>query len=441
MDQIIFDTNTYSHWRDQDGWDWVDTAAFIDHLNRPVRPQADDAGLFRLKLVILESRGDQAISITQDHFRSLLQRFEIPESALEPLSCKDGQHTHSVEYSRVGAETYPSSLCISIQTPSLEFDKNTSSSLDSFSVLLRISVQRHSAACIIIARNHLEPDRLEATPTAGARIATALHHNYDLIRRCPFQVMNILFEQLDGLNERYWIDRERAFFKLRSEMDSFCRRPKELYDDDGMAVFGVIHGMNILRRKLIPLKYALGFELSALRYTRNLMEVYTNMQKDGNGPRFSQAMLGKFNQKIEYLETAATLRQQRREGLDEWAQLNVNILRSSNAQHDTKLTLDDSIAVKMISFVTLIFLPVSLVATISGSNAFAVENNSIGNGVKVWNNWWILLIITVGLTVLVLGSGLLYWVSRRYNARHFTDMNHGKGKGKCPFSRIGEMKT
>ncbi|KAI0880934.1 uncharacterized protein GGS22DRAFT_197259 [Annulohypoxylon maeteangense] len=436
MDQFIYESKTDSRWYIQDQWESVDSDAFINHLNRHVRPQTDESGQFQVNIVMLGLE-NKTISATRDHFESLLESLEIPRSATEPLLHKDGRHSHSIQYSETDSGGHASSLCVSIQTPSLEIDNG--SPVDSFSLLLRISAQTNSAACVIIARNNSRADTLAKTPTTADIIAGAIQRHYDLIKECPFQVINVLLEQLDSLNERYWDDRESAFFMLRTHMDVFCTNPKALYDDDGMAVFGVTHGMNILRRKLIPLDYALEFESSGLRYTHNLMEVYQDLQKHGNGPRFSQAVLKVFHQKIQYLETAVMLRHKRRDGLDEWAQLNVNILRSSNAQHDTKLALDDSIAVKTISFVTLIFLPVSLVATISSSNAFAVENSSIGNGVRVWNNWWILLVITVCLTGAVLGGGLLYWMSRRHNARHFT--NSKSANNSCPFPKILDMRT
>ncbi|KAI2469141.1 hypothetical protein F4781DRAFT_431660 [Annulohypoxylon bovei var. microspora] len=444
MDRTIFNETTDSRWYDQGIWELINDGAFVNRLNRYARPEANEAHQFRLDLVMLDSRGNNGLSITKDHFQSLLQKFEIPESSVESLFHRDGRFTHSVEPS--GAEPYsegtPDSLLITMQTPSLEFNNdNTNLPLDSIAVLLQISAQRSYATCIIITEGHIEDKDLARPFKIGDGIASALHRNYDLIRSCPFQIMNIIFGQLDSLNERYWNAREHAFFKLRTNMEGFCTNTKALYDDDGMAIFSFIHSMNILRRKLIPLDYALEFELSALHYIQVPMETYQKMQKDGNRTQFPRRVLETFNQKVRYLETAAKLRQKRREGLEEWARLNVDILRSSNAQHDTKLTLDDSIAVKTISFVTLIFLPVSVVATISGSNAFDVENRNIGNGVKVWNNWWILLIIAVCLTGVVVTGGLLYWRKRRNNARHFTDSDHGQGKGACPILEIGQMET
>ncbi|KAI1090539.1 hypothetical protein F5B19DRAFT_462970 [Rostrohypoxylon terebratum] len=437
MDQIDFESTTISRWYDQGRWDWVTgNDIFVSRLNSNVGGQFGEHPYSQLSLVTLESRRNNTISITQNDFRCLLRKFEIPESSVVPLFNKDGRYTHSVQYYRVGAEKYPSSLCISLQTPSLEFDKD-SLPIDSFSLLLRISMQRKSAACIIVARQSPGSNN----PTAGDKIEDILQRNYDMVENCPFQIVNLLFELLDRLNEKYRNDRENAFFKLRTHMDLFCKRPQALYDEDGMAVFGVTHGMNILRRKLIPLGYALDFEMAALRYIQDLKEAYREIPKDGNRHQSSHPMMDPFNIKAQYLQTAAVLRQKKREGLEKWAQLNVDILRCSNAQHDTKLMLDDSIAVKMISFATLIFLPVSVVATISGSNAFDVENSSIGNGVKVWNNWWILVIITICLTALVLGGGLLYWMSKWYNARHFTDLKHRKGRDACPFAKIGEMET
>ncbi|KAI0836183.1 hypothetical protein F5Y06DRAFT_305487 [Hypoxylon sp. FL0890] len=439
---IDFSQTTEARWYSQDRWESLGNDAFTNRLTNHTPSSANERNQFQLDMVMLEVTRRASIGITQEHFQSLLRRFEVPASSVKPLFNEDGRHTRTIQHSRVNPGGAPVSLCISMQTPSLEFDKEEGLPLDSISVLLRISPQTSSAACIVIARNPGTTEKTARAPTTACKIAEILHRNYRTLKFCPPNILNLLCSQFDGLNERYWMDRRQDLVRLQTKMHKFCEHSCEhsdtLYDDGGMAIFNVIHELNVFRHKLLPLNHAMEFQLSALSFMQTTMEAYQKMQPDGNRSQFPQVLLGTFHQEVQDLEAATKLRQNRLQEQEKWADLSVEILRSSNAQHDTKRTLDDSVAVKVISFVTLIFLPVFLVATISSSNAFDVEDYNTGNGVKVWNNWWILLVITLGLIAVVLVCGFLYLMKRRSNAlsKKVKDFKLGNTRNGCPYSEM-----
>ncbi|KAH9993343.1 hypothetical protein F4779DRAFT_608742 [Xylariaceae sp. FL0662B] len=376
-------------------WEPIASGSFTD------QPEVDESREPQLNIVILEAvQGHTSVGFTRNHFQWLLDKYKIPISSARSLFRDEGQPTHTVEYSRVGQRELPVSLCISVQTPtSIQTLPPESESL---SLLLRISVQTNSATCIVVVRN----------PTSGGIISRELQSHYQSIRSYPLHVLNVLCRQLGQLSEGPWKDRARDFKTLRKRMHAFCTGCEALYKDGGMAVYMAIHNLGIQRDMLMDLGYATSLELSTLRYAQIMGTKYQEMRAEANKPQFPRALLEIFRRENQVLETAAQSRQIGRQELEKRAELYEGILRSSNSQHGIEVSLDDSVAIKMISFITLFFLPLSLVATISGSNAFDFNKYDAGRDVLTWHYWWILIVIAGGLTVT---SFLVYYLYMRWN--------------------------
>ncbi|OTA99979.1 hypothetical protein M426DRAFT_27031 [Hypoxylon sp. CI-4A] len=401
MPQVEFQTSTTIQWYSQNKWESVNHGEFIDHLNREEHYQSNQNHQFHVNMVMLKAQGYTGISITRDHFQLLLNKLEIPASSAETLFHRDGRHTYTPQYSQQRPGGSPISLCIAMQTPSLELEPDSVLPRDSLSMLLRVSPQQRTAACIIIARDPKpRPNRtfVENNHTSGKNIGRKLEDNYSLIEACPLYIPNILCGQLDSLNEEYWNLRETFFMQIRQRMD-FCQNWRNLYEDNGMGIFRHIHGLNSLRRKLIALDHAMKFELSALHFSETIMAAYQKLQPDGKEPQALQATLETLRERNKGLETAVSLRQARREGLDKWAELDIDI-------------------------------------TVTGSNVFDVDDYNIGYGAKVWKNWWVLLVVSVGLTAVVLMASHLYRGWKRSKA--LSIMTSSK-EHRCPRNRYGSQ--
>ncbi|KAI1075675.1 hypothetical protein F5B20DRAFT_558973 [Whalleya microplaca] len=409
MSQPVSDqfSRAYCYEQDFGRFNWKDNDRFDDYLRSCGLEQlgVNDAHQFRLNIVILLEAAEESprICISREQFNSLRDEFRIPISSIRTLlnehgqptlARENGQHTHAIEYSQVGGRELPVSLCISMQTPPLESE--------SFSLLLRVSVQTNSGSCIIIVRNQ----------TTAESISQVLHDHYRSIRLYPLHVLDLLCGQLDQVGEKYCKVRYQAFEELQKKMHVFCYAHESLYKDGGKAVYGVIHNLNIQRRKLIDLDYVTGFQLSVLRFAETINTTYQEMRTEANKPDFSRDLLETFRQGNESLDIAAKLRQKRRQGLEKRAELDVGILCSSNSQHDIQISLEENITIKVISFITLFFLPLSLVATISSSNAFDFNKHDAGRDVLTWHYWWILIVVAIGLTLVAFLSCYLYL---RYN--------------------------
>ncbi|CZR51482.1 uncharacterized protein PAC_01358 [Phialocephala subalpina] len=79
--------------------------------------------------------------------------------------------------------------------------------------------------------------------------------------------------------------------------------------------------------------------------------------------------------------------------------------------HDT---VDDSATVKVVTLVTLLYLPASFVASLLGMNLFAFQGPN-GNGFQISSRFWIFVALTVPLTVLTVGSWFYIAYKRKRN--------------------------
>lgn len=74
----------------------------------------------------------------------------------------------------------------------------------------------------------------------------------------------------------------------------------------------------------------------------------------------------------------------------------------------TDESLDGNSTVRIVTLVTLIYLPASFVSTLLGMNLF--DYGPAGD-FKISHQFWIFIVIAVPLTVMTVGSW--YWFSRR----------------------------
>jgi Mg2+ and Co2+ transporter CorA len=72
----------------------------------------------------------------------------------------------------------------------------------------------------------------------------------------------------------------------------------------------------------------------------------------------------------------------------------------------TKDTVDDSATVKLVTIVTLLYLPASFVASFLGMNLFEFQSPD-GSGFQISNQFWVYFLITIPLTFLTVGSWMV----------------------------------
>ncbi|KAL5363349.1 hypothetical protein BJX96DRAFT_177989 [Aspergillus floccosus] len=75
----------------------------------------------------------------------------------------------------------------------------------------------------------------------------------------------------------------------------------------------------------------------------------------------------------------------------------------------TTQSFDENITVRVVTLVTLIYLPASFVSTLLGMNLFDFDNSS--RGFSISTQFWIFPVIAIPLTLLTLGTW--YWLTKR----------------------------
>ncbi|OTB12527.1 hypothetical protein K445DRAFT_320969, partial [Daldinia sp. EC12] len=347
--------------------------------------------------------GHAHLKIRQTHFLWLLERANIPAASIGNLFHRAGRYFFSGKDFRDVPGEHPTSSYACMQIPS---PASSPTHTRPFSLLLGISMQTNSAVCIVITGNIAE----------ATTITESLQRGYDLISACPLHALTIFCEELSRLNEVHLEARHRSFGLIEDFMHDFCKKQHHAYTNNPDMVFTAFHGLNIVRRGLFNLEYDLELELEVLRFTQKTVREYQDMLYM---PQCSRALWGITHKMITNLQDAARFRQKKLQGIEKLAGLDVEILQSLSCRNDAKLHLNiaensrnDSISLRKIAVVTVVFLPITVVATISGSNTFDFAKEEIGRGVSAWKHWWVFLLVATILTFVVSGNFLCQGISQ-----------------------------
>jgi len=82
--------------------------------------------------------------------------------------------------------------------------------------------------------------------------------------------------------------------------------------------------------------------------------------------------------------------------------------------HLTQDTVDDSATVRVVTLVTLIYLPASFIASILGMNLFSFQDQTKpGSGFQISSEFWVFIALSAPLTLLTVGSWFFISYKRR----------------------------
>lgn len=189
----------------------------------------------------------------------------------------------------------------------------------SFSLLLKVSARTGSVSCVIIVKD----DDDQNSAYESLRQALDRESMYDLRRACPFHLLSILCCQLDSLSENYWNNRKEEYERAWDCMIRLCQRPKELYKDHGRGIHRIKHKLNILQLALAALDGATDYELSALKFTRDMVAEFNREISDR---ALSRAQLEPFRRVNDGLEIAIHRRQANQRVAEKRAGVSVEIV-------------------------------------------------------------------------------------------------------------------
>jgi len=87
----------------------------------------------------------------------------------------------------------------------------------------------------------------------------------------------------------------------------------------------------------------------------------------------------------------------------------------------TKDTVDDSATVRLVTIVTLLYLPASFVCSFLGMNLFTFQTSD-GSGFAISEQFWVFFIVTIPLTLITVGSWAIMTRKRRKQKKKDREM-------------------
>ncbi|EPE32292.1 Magnesium transport protein CorA, transmembrane region [Glarea lozoyensis ATCC 20868] len=180
--------------------------------------------------------------------------------------------------------------------------------------------------------------------------------------------------------------------------------------------------LQYLQERLFPLKAR--FETSH-SVVCSLMELADKFYAEGHyDETLRQAFsnnLRNFASKYQGHSTSSDLLVSRVSGLIKLLSVTLNLKNQATSvdiNHNmltlTKDTVDDSATVRVVTLVTLIYLPASFISSLLGMNLFSYTGRN-GDGFEISNQFWIFIALSVPLTILTVGSWSYISYKRRRN--------------------------
>ncbi|KAB8228804.1 uncharacterized protein BDW43DRAFT_290008 [Aspergillus alliaceus] len=170
--------------------------------------------------------------------------------------------------------------------------------------------------------------------------------------------------------------------------------------------------------KLLPLSSRVHAALITVRKLEELNTVFhaKNYTNDGDSQRFASEMAYYRTTLEGYLKSVEVL-EGKVKGISDLLAVALNLKGQTVANEInnkmlklTSETFDDNATVRVVTLVTLIYLPASFVSTLLGMNLFDFEGPN-GEVFRISRQFWIFVVAAVPLTLLTLGSW--YYVTQR----------------------------
>ncbi|RYP47627.1 hypothetical protein DL768_006343 [Monosporascus sp. mg162] len=354
----------------------------------------------RLDIVILKGRSDKGsttISTTKTKFESLIKKFKIHTSCLSGIQHKNGQCLHSLHgFSQIGGLESPTSLSAVVQTPFWRLSPLDQRPTDiSYFLAIQISARTNSVACIFIVPDAARvPDtgrvsNIDFVTEFQRRIELCL----DLLQRCPLSLLHVLCEELDYQNEESGRKLVHRNYDLENDIANICiaaqQSDNQNLDVRYAAHSKAIHDFNLLHLGLDDLVSTTEFEQNSLNFAISVIDEYQTMRAKLRQPNPSAEQLEICRRLAQRLRAASQSRKARCSRIVHQAKAYVGLIEAHNFKENSLLDLQISVAsieqnlsLKTISILTLVFLPLGLVTTIFGSNAFDAEHGILLPAVK-----------------------------------------------------------
>ncbi|KAH7403386.1 hypothetical protein BKA64DRAFT_448559 [Cadophora sp. MPI-SDFR-AT-0126] len=186
--------------------------------------------------------------------------------------------------------------------------------------------------------------------------------------------------------------------------------------------FRTLTKLQYLQERILPLPARNETSIFTVRELQTVYALFRTLElHDDSSARIIQNSLSLFGAKYRGNLAGVEVLRSRVQGVIKLLSVALNLKNQSTSvdiNHNmlllTKDTVDDSATVRVVTLVTLIYLPASFISSLLGTNLFAFETTD-GSGFQISRQFWIFIALSVPLTFLTVGSWFYISYKRRRN--------------------------
>ncbi|MCJ1466914.1 hypothetical protein MMC07_005536 [Pseudocyphellaria aurata] len=388
---------------------------------------------------------NKPLSIEKEGFKQIISAYGFPKVFADTVQSNNGAFACFVDHEKVDDEWFPPPfLCGFIPTPPAIFDSmklnqrlidtlfltaivihSMKSGIRNFSLVMRINIADCSATGL-----YLHWDLLNDAGVSGLLKRLDSHRRFLSVN--PLALLGILMEEYGRTceNSRAHNDMDVVNIERQTGMTSLriaTFSPKTTTD------YGLLSkAMHACNTNLIFLDNLTNFEVAFGKFIKETMIKFQTMREKQSLPPIPADVDDILIHNIDYLLNAAEMRRYQAQSLHRRSQTQVNVLYSMISQRDSKVNISvaedskkiaaaakrDSLAMKTVSMLTLIFLPGTFVArqqqAIFSAGIFHFDRAATN---IVSDLWWVYFLASGLLTIVTIGVWIVYMRWRSLDIR------------------------
>ncbi|MCJ1271063.1 hypothetical protein MMC22_010962 [Lobaria immixta] len=251
------------------------------------------------------------------------------------------------------------------------------------------------------------------------RLLKRLHGHRRLLRVNPLALLGILMEEYGRACERDRARNDKDVITLEGRTGMTTPRIATEYAGDSTDHELLIKALHSCNTMLIFLDNMTNFEVAVGKFIKETLTKFQMIRERRLLEMIPADIDDTLIQVIEYLLNAAEMRRYQAQSLHRRTQTQINVLYSMVSQRDSKVNISvaedsrkiaaaakrDSLAMKTVSMLTLVFLPGTFVAAIFSAGIFHFERAATN---VVSDLWWVYFVVSGLLMIVTVGIWIVY---------------------------------
>ncbi|KAH7007009.1 hypothetical protein EDB80DRAFT_684262 [Ilyonectria destructans] len=343
-------------------------------------------------LFIGAGNGNQApFKLTTGMFKELLGSDRLAKAFTRTAISTNGALGHFVDYSTDSLDMKPSTLLVVIASPYTPFHD--------FSLALRINIQNGAAVGLLfLTKQSSIPQMLEKFEYSREECAAS-----------PLSVLILLYDEFGAKAEeqRKLLDREVVRIEEMTVMTSSAITAQVLTDAEYEKLIRDMHACNT---NLIFLSDLINYEIELGQFCLELYDIFEDLRRRATLPDFHSAPeKDNLLQWLKFLLKLSRFRHNQTQALRAriHSQTNLRDSRVNSTIADesrgiAQAAQRDSKTMRTIAFMTLVFLPSTLAASVFSTGIFDLSKTGGSGQTVVTPLWWIFAVVSLLLTTIVI---------------------------------------